>query len=126
MKTGQFIKIQDGTIIRRDSLSGYHKDKYDPKGFHYYIAIKNEKDNTYAMYPTSHYIDPAKKTDVRRGRAILLKIKGFNEYSTVYKQPRKHNIHGQPFGEDFKLFEKAGQLTAYQLKKFKKFIKKKK
>ena len=31
MKSGQFIKIQDGTIIRKDSLTGYHKDKYEDK-----------------------------------------------------------------------------------------------
>ena len=125
MKTGQFIKIQDGTIIRKDSLSGYHKDKYDPRGFHYYVAIKNEKDNTYSMHPTSHYIDPAKKTDVRKGRAILLKIKGFNEYSTVYKQPRKHDIHGQPFRKSFNKYEYAGSLSNYQLNRLKKFIAKK-
>lgn len=123
MKSGQFIKIQDGTIIRKDSLTGYHKNKYEPKAFHYYIAIKDNRNNSYSMYPTSHYIDPKKKTDVRKGRAILLKIKGFNEYSTVYKQPRKKEIHGQPFKDNFNKYEKAGVLTPYQLKRFKNFVK---
>ena len=61
MKTGQFIKIQDGTIIKKSSLQGYHKEKYDPNAFHYYIAIKNNRNNLYSMYPTSHYIDPKKR-----------------------------------------------------------------
>lgn len=123
MKTGQFIKIQDGTIIKKSSLQGYHKEKYDPNAFHYYIAIKNYRNNTYSMYPTSHYIDPKKKTDVRKGRAILLKIKGFNEYTTVYKQPRKKDVHGQPFKDNFNKYENAGNLTSYQLKRLKSFIK---
>ena len=46
MQSGKFIKIQDGTIIRRDSLTGYHKDKYDPNGCPYaflliYTTVKN-------------------------------------------------------------------------------------
>ena len=123
MKTGQFIKIQDGTIIKKSSLHGYHKEKYDPNAFHYYIAIKNNRNNTYSMYPTSHYIDPKKKTDVRKGRAILLKIKGFNEYTTVYKQSRKKDVHGQPFKDNFNKYENAGNLTSYQLKRLKSFIK---
>ena len=75
------------------------------------------------MYPTSHYIDPKKKTDVRKGRAILLKIKGFNEYTTVYKQARKKDVHGQPFKDNFNKYETAGNLTSYQLKRLKSFIK---
>ena len=126
MQSGKFIKIQDGTIIRRDSLTGYHKDKYDPNGCHYYIAMYNKRSNSYHMYPTSHYVDPKKKTDIRKGRAIIMKIKGADGYSTVYKQARKHDIHGQPFRENFKKYEKAGKLSPYQLKRFKSFIARKK
>lgn len=123
MKSGKFIKIQDGTIIRRDSLTGYHKDKYDPKGFHYYIAMYNKRKGIYYMYPTSHYIDPKKKTDVKKGRAILMKVKGTDGYSTVYKQPRKKDIHGQPFTDKFSKYESVGTLSDYQLERLKKFIK---
>ena len=47
MDSGKFIKIQDGVIIRRNSLTGYHKDKYDPKGCHYYVALYNKKPKAY-------------------------------------------------------------------------------
>ena len=60
---------------------------------------------------------------MRKGRAILLKIKGFNEYTTVYKQPRKKDVHGQPFKDNFNKYENAGNLTSYQLKRLKSFIK---
>ena len=33
----KFVKIQDGVIIKKESLKGYHKDKYDPKGVHYKV-----------------------------------------------------------------------------------------
>ena len=125
MQSGKFIKIQDGTIIKRDSLTGYHKDKYDPNGCHYYIAMYNKKTNSYHMHPTSHYVDPKKKTDIRKGRAIIMKIKGADGYSTVYKQARKHNVHGQPFRQDFKKFETVGVLSNYQKKRFKAFLDKK-
>ena len=125
MKTGHFIKIQDGTIIRRDSLRGYHKDKYDPNGCHYYVAIKNLKTNTYSMYPTSHYVDPKKKTDVKKGRAILMKIKGADGYSTIYKQARTKDVHGQPFNKNFSKYEFVGTLTNYQKKRLKEFLRKK-
>ena len=125
MQSGKFIKIQDGTIIKRDSLTGYHKDKYDPNGCHYYIAMYNKKTNIYHMHPTSHYVDPKKKTDIRKGRAIIMKIKGADGYSTVYKQARKHNVHGQPFRADFRKYETVGTLTKFQLDRLKKFIKKK-
>ena len=36
----------------------------------------NKKTNSYHMHPTSHYVDPKKKTDIRKGRAIIMKIKG--------------------------------------------------
>lgn len=125
MKSGKFIKIQDGTIIRRDSLTGYHKDKYDPKGCHYYIAMYNEKTKNYDMYPTSHYIDPKKQTDIRKGRAILMKIEGGDGYSTVYKQVRTKDVHGQPFSKDFQKYEYVGTLSNYQKKRLKSFVKKK-
>jgi len=126
MQSGKFIKIQDGTIIRRDSLTGYHKDKYDPNGCHYYIAIYNKKTKSYDMHPTSHYVDPKKKTDIKKGRAIIMKVKGADGYSTVYKQARKKDIHGQPFRENFKKYEEAGKLSPYQLKRLKSFIARKK
>ena len=122
MKNGKFIKIQDGVIIKRDSLRGYHKDKYDPRACHYYIAMFDEKTKSYSMYPTSHYIDPAKATDVKRNRAILMKIKGAPGISTVYKQPRKKDVNGQLFSEDFKKYETVGLLTTYQKKRLKQFI----
>lgn len=124
MKTGRFIKINDGIIIKKQSLVGYHKAKYDPNGCHYYIVMRNKNKATYNMYPTSHYIDPKKKTDVKKGNAILMKIKGMDGLTTVYKQPRTKDIHGQPFMDNFKKFETAGMLSDYQIKKLKKWIKK--
>ena len=125
MKTGNFIKIQDGTIIRRESLTGYHKELYNPRGFHYYIAIQNENRGYYDMYPTSHYIDPKKQTDVRKGRAILMNIKGVKGLSTVYKQPRTKDIHGQRFGKDFNKYEFVTVLSDFQKKRLKSFLNKK-
>lgn len=125
MDSGKFIKIQDGVIIRRDSLTGYHKDKYDPNGCHYYVALYNKKTKAYNMYPTSHYVDPKKKTDVKKGRAILMKVKGADGFSTVYKQARTKDIHGQPFRRDFKKYESIGFLSNYQKKRLKEFLKKK-
>ena len=123
MKSGKFIKIQDGVIIRRESLEGYHKDKYDPNGCHYYIAMYNKKTGNFDLHPTSHYVDPKKKTDVRKGRAILMKVKGSDGYSTVYKQPRRKDIHGQPFTNKFTKYETAGCLSKHQLKRLRRFIK---
>lgn len=123
MKSGKFIKIQDGTIIRKDSLEGWRASKYDPKGCHCYIAMLNKKTGNYDMYPTSHYVDLSKQTDVRKGRAILMNIKGMRGLSTVYKQPRRKDVHGQRFKEDFKKYESIGFLTPSQMKRFKKFIK---
>ena len=125
MDSGKFIKIQDGVIIRRDSLTGYHKDKYDPKGCHYYVALYNKKTKAYNMYPTSHYVDPKKKTDIKKGRAILMKVKGADGFSTVYKQARTKDIYGQPFRRDFKKYESVGFLSNYQKKRLKEFLKKK-
>lgn len=125
MKTGDFIKIQDGTIIKRSSLKGYHKDLYDPNGCHSYIVLHNKKDNTFKMYPTSHYIDPKKQTDVKKGRAILMKLKGANGYSTVYRQPRTKDVNGHYFKKDFKKYETLGYLSRYQKKRFKEFVAKK-
>ena len=76
---GKFVKIQDGVIIRQDKLKGYKRDKYDPNGVHYYVAIFNQDKLSYDLYPTSHYIDPARAADVRNKRAILMNIKG-NEF----------------------------------------------
>ena len=123
MISGKFIKIQDGVIIKRESLKGYHKDKYDPNGCHYYVAMYNKKTGYYDMHPTSHYVDPKKKTDVRKGRAILMKVKGVDGYSTVYKQPRRKDIHGQPFTDNFSKYETAGFLSSHQLERLRKFIK---
>ena len=123
MKSGKFIKIQDGTIIRKDSLTGYRKDRYDPNGCHYYIAMYNEKTKRFDMHPTSHYIDPKKKTDVRKGRAIIMRVRGADGYSTVYKQPRKKDVHGQPFTDKFSKYENVGALSKYQLARLKRFIK---
>lgn len=121
----KLVKITDGVIIRRDSLSGYKKDKYDPRGCHYYIAVYNDKKKRYDMYPTSHYIDPAKQADVRNKRAILMKIKGVKGASTVYKIPRSKDVNGQPFRDDVTRTEYVGKLTPYQQKRLKNFIKKK-
>lgn len=123
MKSGNFVKIKDGTIIRKDSLKDWRATKYDPEGCHYYIAMFNEKTKCFEMYPTSHYVDPKKKTDVRKGRAILMKIKGIDGISTVYKQARKKDIHGQPFRTDFSKYSPVGDLSVGQMKRFKKFIK---
>ena len=46
-------------------------------------------------------------------------------YSTVYKQARKKDIHGQPFRANFRKYETVGNLTNYQLNRLKKFVKKK-
>jgi len=124
MKSGKFIKIQDGIIIRRDSLSGYRKDKYDPNGCHYYIAMYNKKTDCFDMYPTSHYVDPKKRTDLKKGRAILMKIKGADGYSTVYKQARTKDIHGQPFRKNFTNYESVGVLSDFQKKRLKAFLRK--
>ena len=126
MKTSKLIKINDGVIIKRERLTGYKKDKYDPKACHYYIALYNKKKQAYAMYPTSHYIDPSKATDVKRGKAILMKIKGAPGVSTVYKIPRTKDVHGQPFKSDTVKAEYVGRLTKWQQRKLKKFISKKK
>ena len=120
----KFVKIQDGVIIKKESLKGYRKDKYDPKGVHYYIALFDKKKKQYSLYPTSHYVDPSKAADVRNKRAILMKIKGANGVSTVYGIPRKKDIHGQPF-KDLSKATAVGKLTPYQQKRFKKFISKK-
>ena len=125
MKSGKFIKIKEGTIIRRDSLEGYHKDMYDPNGCHYYIVMRNSKTGNYDMYPTSHYVDPKKRTDVRKGRAILMKIKGADGLSTVYKQSRTKDIHGQPFRKDFNKYEFVAFLSDFQKKRLKSFLGKK-
>lgn len=122
MKNGKFVKIQDGVIIKKSSLRGYHKDKYDPQGCHYYIALYDSNCKSYSMYPTSHYIDPAKETDIKRKRAILMKIKGAPGVSTVYRQPRKKDVNGNYFRENFQKYESVGQLTQYQQKRFKKFL----
>lgn len=108
-------------IIKRDSLKGYHKEKYDPKGVHYYIAIYDKKKKAYALYPTSHYADPSKVADIRNKRAILMKIDGGNGYSTVYRIPRTKDINGQPF-KDCKNMLSVGTLTDYQKKRFLKFV----
>lgn len=122
MKEGKFVKIQDGIIIKRSSLSGFRKDKYDPNACHYYIALYDSKNKSYSMHPTSHYIDPSKVTDIKRKRAILMNIKGAPGPSTVYKQPRKKDIHGQYFTDKFSKYETVGCLTDYQQKRLKRFI----
>ena len=123
MKNGKFVKIQDGVIIKKDSLTGYRKDKYDPRGCHYYIAMYDTNKKSYSMYPTSHYIDPAKATDVRRKRAILMNIKGAPGMSTVYNQPRKKDVNGNYFKDSFQRYESVGQLTKYQQRRLKLFLK---
>ena len=123
MKSGKFIKIQDGVIIRKDSLKDWRATKYDPKGCHFYIAMRNSKTGNYDMYPTSHYVDLSKQTDIRKGHAILMNIKGVRGLSTVYKYPRRRNVHGQPFDPTFSKYESVGFLTPSQMKRFKKFIK---
>lgn len=122
MKNGNFIKIQDGIIIKRESLKGYHKDKYDSKACHYYVALYDSKTKTYSMYPTSHYVDPKKATDIKRNRAILMRIKGAPGVSTVYRQPRKKDVNGQPFTDKFNRYEKVGLLSNYQQNRLKDFI----
>ncbi len=121
----KFVKIQDGVIIKRDSLDPYHKSKYDPRGCHYYVAMYDEKRKSYDMYATSHYIDPAKAADVRNKRAIVMRIKGASGLSTVYNYARKKNIHGQRF-RNLDNMEIVGQLTPYQEKRFKAFLEKSK
>ena len=125
MKTGDFIKINDGVIIKQSSLTGYHKEKYDPMGCHSYIVFHDKKSDTYKMYPTSHYVDPAKQTDVRKGRAILMKLKGAKGLSTVYKIPRTKDVGGHHFRKEFKKFEFLGCLSNSQKKRFKTFVNKK-
>lgn len=125
MKTGKFIKIQDGVIIKKESLSGYRKDKYDPKGCHYYIAIYNKKRKAYDMYPTSHYVDPSKRKDVKRGNAILMNIKGADGISTVYKRPKTVDVNNQRFYENFSKYESVGRLSDYQIKRLNSFSKSK-
>ncbi len=120
-KDGKFVKIQDGTIIKRESLKGYHKDKYDPKGVHYYIAVYDKKKKAYSLYPTSHFVDPSKVADIRNNRAILMKIKGANGYSTVYRIPRTKDVNGQLF-KDGKDMLPVGTLTEYQMKRFMNFV----
>lgn len=121
----KLVKIKDGVIIRRDSLKGYKKEKYDPNGCHYYIAVYNSNKNRYDMYPTSHYIDPKKKADVRNKRAILLNIKGASGLSTAYKIPRSKDVNGQYFKDNVSKTEYVGRLTPYQQRRFKNFIKRK-
>lgn len=123
MKSGKFIKIQDGVIIRRERLEGYHKDKYDPNGCHYYVAMYNKRKKRYDMFPTSHYIDPAKTADLRNKRAILMRIKGAPGLSTVYRVARTKNIHGQPFRSDDFPKEYVGQLNIFQQAKLRRFAK---
>ncbi len=77
------------------------------------------------MYPTSHYIDPAWQADVRNKRAILLNLQGTKGVSTVYKIPRSKDINGQPFKDDVSRTEYVGQLTPYQQRRLKNFIKRK-
>ena len=119
---GKFVKIQDGVIIRSDSLEGYKRDKYDPKGVHYYVALYNGYHKRYDLYPTSHYVDPAKAADVRNKRAILMNIEGANGFSTVYGVARKHDINRQPFRDESRMTS-VGKLTDYQMKRLKSFIK---
>lgn len=82
-----------------------------------------KKTKCFDMHPTSHYIDPKKKTDVRKGRAIIMRVRGADGYSTVYKQPRKKDVHGQPFTDKFSKYENVGALSKYQLARLKRFIK---
>ena len=124
MKTGKFIKIQDGVIIKKESLSGYRKDKYDPKGCHYYIAVLNKKRGAFDLYPTSHYVDPSKRKDVKRGNAILMNIKGADGISTVYKRPKTVDVKNQRFYINFKKYEEVGQLSKYQMKRLRDFTRK--
>ena len=121
----KFVKIQDGTIIKRESLSGYKKEKYDPNGCHYYIALFNEKKGRYDMYPTSHYIDPKKQADIANNRAIKMKIKGAKGITTVYGIPRVKDVNGQPFRDNVKRTEHVGELSRRQQRILKKFIEKK-
>lgn len=121
----KFLKIKDGVIIKQNSLTGYHKEKYDKNGCHYYIAKYNEDRKAFDMYPTSHYIDPKKVTDIRKDRAILMKIKGVKGFSTVYNVPRSKNVHGQYFLNDNE-FEQVGELSKSQIKRFNCFINKRK
>ena len=120
-----FVKIQDGTIIRRESLAGYHKEVYDKNGIHFYIAFYSRKKERYDMYPTSHYIDPKKTTDIKNGRAIKMKIREMKYPTTVYKIPRVKDINGQPFKDISGKVEIVGTLSSYQQKRLLKFLNKK-
>lgn len=121
---GKFVKIQDGVIIKRESLAGYKKKLYDPRGVHFYVALYSKKKRAYDMYPTSHYVDPSKSTDVRNGRAILMNIKGANGLSTVYKIPRTKDVNGQLFQSDSRMIP-VGTLTPYQIKRLRGFTERK-
>ena len=94
----------------------------DPKACHYYVALYDSKSKSYSMYPTSHYVDPQKVTDIKRNRAILMRIKGAPGVSTVYRQPRKKDVHGQAFTDKFNRYEKVGSLSHYQQNRLKNFI----
>ena len=87
--------------------------------------MRNSKTGNYDMYPTSHYVDLSKQTDVRKGRAILMNIKGVRGLSTVYKQPRRKDVHGQYFTKDFDQFEFVSFLSKAKMKRLKSFIDKK-
>lgn len=119
---GKFVKIQDGVIIRQDSLKGYKREKYDPRGVHYYVAVFNRKNMSYDLYPTSHYVDPARAADVRNKRAILMNIEGGNGLSTVYGIPRTRDVGGHYFKDESRMTP-VGCLTDYQMKRLKSFIK---
>lgn len=121
---GKFVKIQDGVIIRQDKLKGYKRDKYDPNGVHYYVAIFNQDKLSYDLYPTSHYVDPARAADVRNRRAILMNIKGKDGMSVVYRIPRTRDVHGQYFKNEMRMTP-IGQLSKYQMKRLRAFIAKK-
>lgn len=121
----KFIKIQDGIIIKKESLESWRQQKFDKSACHYYIAKYNQRTKAYDMYPTSHYVDPKKATDVKKGRAILMKLNG-KELSTVYKIPRTKDVNGQYFKDTFSHYETVGKLTKAQQKRFETFLSKRK
>ena len=90
-------------------------------GCHYYVAMYNKRKKRYDMFPTSHYIDPAKTADLRNKRAILMRIKGAPGLSTVYRVARTKNIHGQPFRDDGFKKEIVGQLNVFQQIRLRRF-----
>ena len=121
-------RIKNKYIYRKSKKD---KHKYNEDGYHDYIGIHSDRDNTYNLIGLTHVLDPKRQKQIMRKNIKIMTFKAYRTQngvdipSGVNKRIITSDVNGDPMDLDRVKAEsvKNGKLTKTQAHAVAKFVK---